>query len=232
MKPNVDTPARRARNADAARAVILQAAEDVFSETGFAGARVDEIAEKSGYNKSLIFQYFGDKQGLYRAVIQRFKSEVDQVGEQMLAIMGENWNAHLTRAGVRAWIESGVGWVFDYYRDHPNLVRMLLWECADNYRTMNALWSEDDQVVWAGPVRTIFTKLKAKGLIRRGVDPILTMIDLFNLTLNYHATIRRYQYVMPDQDLTSSRATTAARAQIIDLFINSLMTCEPKEKRK
>jgi AcrR family transcriptional regulator len=232
MKTIVAMPARRARNAEAARAVILQAAEDVFSETGFAGARIDEIAEKSGYNKSLIFQYFGDKQGLYRAVIQRFKTEVDQVGEQMLATMGANWNKRLTRADVRSWIKRGVGWVFDYYRDHTNLVRILLWECADNYRTMNALWREDDKVVWAGPVRTIFTKLKAKGLIRRGVDPILAVINLFNLTLNYHATIRRYQYVLPDQALTSSWATTAARTQIIDLIVNGLMTCEPKEKRK
>src|SRR5919108_6177181 len=105
MKTIVAMPARRARNAEAARAVILQAAEDVFSETGFAGARIDEIAEKSGYNKSLIFQYFGDKQGLYRTVIRRFKTDVDQVGEQMLASIGADWKKRPARAEVKAWIK-------------------------------------------------------------------------------------------------------------------------------
>ena len=52
---------RRERDAEVARGAILDAAEEIFAREGFDGARVDAIAEASGYNKSLIFHYFEDK---------------------------------------------------------------------------------------------------------------------------------------------------------------------------
>jgi hypothetical protein len=155
------------------------------------------------------------------------------MGEQMVAEMTRGQPPQpppqqpLTREAVRAWIEQGVGWVFDYYRNHPHLVRILLWEAADGYRTMNALWTADQKVVWAGPVRSVLARLQAEGFVRPGVDPILFMINLFSVTLNYHVSIERYQHVMPDLDLVSDQAVAAARQQIVELLVNGLMTCPP-----
>jgi TetR/AcrR family transcriptional regulator len=61
--------ARRPRDAEATRGRLLAAATAVFSEHGIAGARVDDIARRAGVNKALIYSYFGDKEGLYRAVL-------------------------------------------------------------------------------------------------------------------------------------------------------------------
>ena len=61
----------RTHDAEGAREAILNAAEDVFAEHGFDGARIDAIAAAAGYNKSLIFQYYGDKLALYAEVIRR-----------------------------------------------------------------------------------------------------------------------------------------------------------------
>lgn len=49
---------------------ILEAAASVFSEVGFAGARVDEIADRAGVNKAMIYYHIGDKETLYAEVIQ------------------------------------------------------------------------------------------------------------------------------------------------------------------
>lgn len=49
---------------------ILEAAAGVFSEVGFAGARVDEIAERAGINKAMIYYHIGNKETLYAEVIQ------------------------------------------------------------------------------------------------------------------------------------------------------------------
>src|SRR5258705_13958891 len=65
----------RERDAEAARADILSAAEEVFAQRGFSGARVDEIAAASGYNKALIFRYFGDKLGLYQTLFGSMKKQ-------------------------------------------------------------------------------------------------------------------------------------------------------------
>jgi len=49
---------------------ILDAAACVFSEVGFSGARVDEIAERAGVNKAMIYYHIGNKDALYAEVIQ------------------------------------------------------------------------------------------------------------------------------------------------------------------
>jgi len=54
------------------RSRILRAAEQVFAEKGYTGARVAEIAERSGTDKRLIFYYFGTKQGLYSCTLEEF----------------------------------------------------------------------------------------------------------------------------------------------------------------
>ena len=48
---------------------ILEAAADVFSEAGFSGARMDEIADRAGVNKAMIYYHIGDKEKLYAEVI-------------------------------------------------------------------------------------------------------------------------------------------------------------------
>jgi TetR/AcrR family transcriptional regulator len=62
------SPAPEERQADAERSrrQLLAAAFDEFSEKGYAGARVHEIAARAGVNKQLINYYFGGKEGLYR----------------------------------------------------------------------------------------------------------------------------------------------------------------------
>ena len=56
---------------DITKEKILSAAEEVFSEKGIAGARVDEIAELSGVNKRMIYVYFGNKEQLYENVLRK-----------------------------------------------------------------------------------------------------------------------------------------------------------------
>jgi AcrR family transcriptional regulator len=62
--------AERQRDAERSRQALLEAALDEFSERGYAGARVADIAQRAGVNKQLINYYFGSKEGLYLAVQQ------------------------------------------------------------------------------------------------------------------------------------------------------------------
>jgi AcrR family transcriptional regulator len=59
----------RPRDAQATKALLLEAATDEFAEHGFAGARIDRIAERGGANKRLLYVYFGDKDDLFDAVL-------------------------------------------------------------------------------------------------------------------------------------------------------------------
>jgi AcrR family transcriptional regulator len=58
------------RNPDRTRSRILAAAVTEFAAKGQAGARVDAIARRAGSNKRMLYHYFTDKEGLYRAVLR------------------------------------------------------------------------------------------------------------------------------------------------------------------
>jgi AcrR family transcriptional regulator len=85
---------------------IHHAALDEFAECGFAGARVDHIAAMAGVNKAMLYYHFGNKQQLYRAVLQRLFTrlgdELDRIaarptspGERL-----ETFIATFTRLGL------------------------------------------------------------------------------------------------------------------------------------
>src|ERR1019366_3455702 len=59
------------RNPERSRERILSAALKEFAANGFAGARVDAIARRAAINKRMLYHYFGDKEGLFRAVLRR-----------------------------------------------------------------------------------------------------------------------------------------------------------------
>jgi AcrR family transcriptional regulator len=66
----LETPARRRRDPERTKQEILEVATQEFADRGFAGARVDEIANKIRTTKRMIYYYFGSKEGLYIAVLE------------------------------------------------------------------------------------------------------------------------------------------------------------------
>ena len=72
LEVSTATPAnRRARRRSDSEARILAAAEQIFAETGFSGATTAMIAAKARLPKANVHYYFGTKERLYRAVLQR-----------------------------------------------------------------------------------------------------------------------------------------------------------------
>jgi TetR/AcrR family transcriptional regulator len=58
------------------REQILSAAEDVFAEKGFGGARVKDIAGRVGVTHAVVHYHFRTKRDLYRAVVDRMVGEL------------------------------------------------------------------------------------------------------------------------------------------------------------
>lgn len=105
---------QRPRDAERTREAILNAATDEFARRGFAGARMDTIAERSGANKQLIYRYIGSKQELYQTVLRK--------------ILAERADTLRTRpAGpqdqVVHWFESALA--------HPWWIRFRQWEALE-----------------------------------------------------------------------------------------------------
>ncbi|MGA8117172.1 MAG: TetR family transcriptional regulator [Actinocatenispora sp.] len=65
-------PEARLRDAERSRRLLLDAGLHEFADKGYAGARVQDIADRAGVNKQLINYYFGGKDGLYRELCRRW----------------------------------------------------------------------------------------------------------------------------------------------------------------
>jgi AcrR family transcriptional regulator len=53
------------------RRQIVELAEELFSERGYPGASMDELARRAGVTKPVIYELFGSKDGLFRACLER-----------------------------------------------------------------------------------------------------------------------------------------------------------------
>jgi AcrR family transcriptional regulator len=61
---------------------MIDTAESVFAERGYAAASMDDIAERVGVSKPMLYEYFSSKEGLLLACIRQSRTALRQVTEQ------------------------------------------------------------------------------------------------------------------------------------------------------
>jgi TetR/AcrR family transcriptional regulator len=102
------------RNASDTRERILAAAFREFADKGLDGARVDEIASRAGVNKGMLYHYFGNKDRLFSAALERLYITIrakqgslevrnlkpEQAMRKLIAHTAEIWMEHPDFFGV------------------------------------------------------------------------------------------------------------------------------------
>lgn len=74
---------RQVRDAEVTQQQILDAAEQEFARHGLKGARMSDIAQRACITTATIHYYFENKEGLYKAVLQRPVDEVQAMVAQL-----------------------------------------------------------------------------------------------------------------------------------------------------
>lgn len=217
------SPKKRGRmhDAEATREAILNAAEEIFAKHGFDGARIDDIAEKSGYNKSLIFQYFDDKLGLYSAVVRRADDQTRVMQDKALLELRDENVTH-SPVQLRELLGKYVGQYFDYLVEHPNVMRIFNWEMAEGWQTFAKILTQRDyeDVEVFTP---IFQKLQHAGLLRSKSDPLLQFSSALFMSHVYLGVLPLYKVLIPDADLSSPAALKSARKFVIEFIVNGFL---------
>jgi TetR/AcrR family transcriptional regulator len=219
----------RVHDAEGAREAILNAAEEVFAQHGFDGARIDAIAALAGYNKSLLFQYFGDKLGLYAAVARRTDRDFSELEARVLAPLLEDETIASDAHRFRTFLETGIGALFDYLLKHPRPMRIILWEQAEGWQTYVKIFSqfETEDV---DQLRTLFARARSAGLLRSDVDPIIQLVVAEQMCWSYLASIPLYQMLLPAEDVSSAAALARAREYIVEFVVHGMMV-DPAETK-
>ena len=142
---------------------ILDTATREFAEHGYSGARVDEIAALTRTTKRMIYYYFGGKEGLFVAVLQRAYARIRALEQQVDV-------DHLDpEAAVRCVAEL----TFDHHESHPDFIRLVSIENVHRAEHMAKL---DDFVALNSPaiavLEGILARGHAEGTFRRRIDPV------------------------------------------------------------
>ncbi|MFG3360136.1 TetR/AcrR family transcriptional regulator [Streptomyces griseofuscus] len=163
---SVDEPIRpdgRVRDAARTKAEILDMATREFARAGYEGARVEEIAARTRTTKRMIYYYFGGKEQLFMAVLERAYGALREA-ERRLDV------AHLDPvAAIRRLAEL----IFDHHERHPDYIRLLSIEnlqCAEDSPPAGRLDAIGSPVL--DVLREILAAGRESGVFRADVDAV------------------------------------------------------------
>ncbi len=113
--PRTRKRSTRTYDAPRTRENILAVARREFARDGFNGARVDAIAARTSTTKRMIYYYFGGKEQLYIAVLERAYAEI-RAAEAALRL-----DVLPPDVAIRRLVE----FTFDYDHANPDFVRLV-----------------------------------------------------------------------------------------------------------
>ncbi len=162
---------------------ILDAATQIFSDVGFAGARVDEIAEKAGVNKATIYYHIGNKDVLYAHMIHDiFGNAVEQITGSVNAEKGPEEKLRVYIRGFTRFIDG-----------HPHIAPLMLREVASGGQHIPEIVARDMATI-IGLLTDILDQGVKNGIFVKMLPLIIHMIIIGSSTVYKSSEPLRTRY--------------------------------------
>jgi AcrR family transcriptional regulator len=120
-KGSSDPRVRTRLSAAARRELIVVAATELFTERGYRGASIEEIARRSGVTPPVVYDHFASKRELYRALLEAHFADLREVWR--LNFAGDGPPRERVARSFDAW--------FAYVEEHPFAGRVLFRDTSD-----------------------------------------------------------------------------------------------------
>jgi len=201
-----------ARDPERTRAVILAAATAEITAKGLGGARVDEIADRAGVNKRMIYHYFGDKDGVYLAVLEAAYEE----------IRSEEIKLDLKKRDPVEGMRELVAFTWNYYRDHPEFLSLL---ATENLHRAAYLKRSKKIRELHSPLVGMITDLLQRGakakVFRSDVDPVELYISIAALGFFYMSNRHTLSTIF-GRDLATPKSLEVRGKHLVDVVMGYL----------
>lgn len=187
-----------ARDPEATKARIFEAAVAEFARHGIAGARIDRIAADARANKQLIYAYYGNKSELFASVLE--KKMLD------LAI-----SVPVDPDDIEGWVDR----LLDYHAAHPELLRLLFWEGME-YGTADLPHEAERQAHYARKVAAVRDG-QERGVVTDAI-PASDLMFLLVAMVNWASVVPQMKRILigaEDTDADRLRASTKKAARLI-----------------
>lgn len=213
-RPTARRPAAvtAARDPDANRARILEAATAEFARHGLGGARVDRIAAAAGANKRMLYYYFGNKEALFTAVLEAAYESI-RAAETRLSLLDVPPDEGIRRMIAFTW---------NYYLAHPEFLTLLNSENLHEARHLKV--SPKIRTMNSPVIATLGEILRRGGrlgVFRANPHPLQLYISIAGLSYFFLSNNDTLSAVF-DRDLARPAARRDRLAHMTDLVLGYL----------
>jgi TetR/AcrR family transcriptional regulator len=206
--PKVKADLEPIRDAERTRRAILDAAEIEFADKGLAGARVDVIAEESCANKRMLYYYFGSKEDLYMAVLERAYGAMREREREL------NFTDLEPLDAIRTLVE----FKFDYYVANPRIIPLLAAENMNGGKYLKrSRRLRDMHLSLIDMIRKVLAGGERQGVIRPGIDPFQLYVSFLALSYFYFSNAATLSTAF-GRDLMSAAERKARRAHAVGVI--------------
>jgi AcrR family transcriptional regulator len=155
--------ASRGPNGEGSRQNIIAIATEEFAAKGFSGARIDEIADLTRTSKRMIYYYFGDKEGLFVAVLEQAYGRIRQIEATL----------NLGHLEPESALRALVGFTFDYQNANENFIRLVMVEnIHQGVHLARSRVIEELNLSAITTLRDICQRGREAGVFRDGIDVV------------------------------------------------------------
>jgi len=149
---------------------ILDTAEELFADSGYAATSIRSIAEKSGVNPALVHYYFGSKKLLLQNVLERTLEPMGQAIAKM-------------KADSDASPESIARLLVSMAASHPNIPRLLIREVFLPGGEMQQFFTENMAPRLGGALPALLNREKSAGRLREDSDPTISAMLIMAVSI-------------------------------------------------
>ena len=209
-------------NIDNTEEKIIESAKEVFAEKGFAGARMQEIADNAGVNKALLNYYFRSKEKLFEIAFKMiFKPMIDNINEAL----DHDGN-------IFEIIENFTRQHFRFIRKNPQAPIVMAKELSTSkgIKTGSIVSILIEQIKSTGFPNKIAQRLEKSvqsGEIRN-IDPIQLIISILSLNIMYIVIKPVYTSVFADKIPNIDQFEEEREDEIVNLILSSLKNIDYK----
>lgn len=207
------------RDAAKTRARILLQSTKLFAKKGFAGTSISDIVKATGNNKRMVYHYFGDKKGLYRAVFlqqwEELKEWFDRAFQKRIEAAGQR------PIDTREAVSEALSIYFDFIASHQDFVRLMMWEGLEGGEISRSIWKEIRRPLYV-QMTFLITQAQEEGKLDPNLDPahlVVTFLGAISFYFGYAASLGD----MFGEDPLTPQALAKRKDQLLrvlkDLFV-------------
>ena len=203
---------REKRNAEKTRAKIAKVATKLFIERGYHGTSLSEIVSASGYNKRMIYHYFGNKEGLYHDIYKSKINLFSDILKDKISKIDDSKKLKIVFTEIALTI-------FDLMSADLEFIRLIGWKELEGEKISTGLWENITQNVFE-QIKEIFELAISKGEISVDLKRDHMIFGTFGIITSYFSHGKLAEHVIEKNILKESAKNEYKK--VIEHFVNSL----------